>query len=236
MSGQRARGGRPASPRGHAASLPCAGHRFLLPSGQPCGRISGPRPVVQLHPSSKLYPELSPSAPGLDLTHKWNSSRPRPGPPATPTLTLTPPHPQPPAGRAPHRPCERTRGLRGDAPPRTGPHGRGGRHPAQNSTREPGCRGGAGKFGKSKTWRPYMQAFRSAAPPPPPQRNGFKSLRAAEVAAALAAQGRGLPRSHSPPPSHPCGRGLRATPLSWRRSRQFGGGTSVLVFSPSGSR
>ena len=44
----------------------------------------------------------------------------------------------PPTGRAPHRPCERARGLRGDAPPRTGGHGRGDRHPAQNSTREPG--------------------------------------------------------------------------------------------------
>lgn len=221
-----------ASPRGRGRSPALCRTQISPPQHQPCGPTSGPRPADQLHPSSKLYPELS----GNGFHPQVESQRSAPRRP-NPTLNTPPhPHPHPPAGRAPHRPCERARGLRGDAPPRTGPHGGAAALPRKIPLENPGVGSGRGNSGSREPGAPTCK--RSGRPRRRRhlrhRKNGFKSLRAAAVAAALAAQGRGLPRPHSPPPSHPAARDLRAAPLPWRRSRQFGGGTSVLV--PSRSR
>lgn len=206
-SGERARGGRPASPRG-SGRFPTLSRTQISPP-QRSGPISGPRLADQLHPPSKLYPELSPSAPGLVFTPQVEPQRSAP--------------------RAP-QPGARPTGLANGpgacgATPLPGPAGTGGATatPRKIPLENPGCRGRTGKLGKSRTWRPYMQAFRSAAappPPPPPPRNGFKSLRAAAVATAQQPGG-GDFRAHIPRPlPHPSGRGLRAAPLPWRRCRR----------------
>lgn len=137
-----------------------------------------------------------------NLTQNFPSPR-----PARTSLSQGDPRTQ----RAPRGPREPARGLRGDAPPCTSPHGRGGRHPRQNSTPEPGDRGWGGKMGKTRTWRPYMQASRCAAAAVAAAKR-FQILAGRQRLRRPAGRGRGFPRSHSPPPFPP----LRRRPAARR--------------------
>lgn len=109
--------------------------------GGKCSRRPGTRarPRQVPGPGHADPPQLSQNLPALR------------GPDSSPPAKQRPPAPRSPRGARPT-------GLeRGPGPPTGRPL------PAQNSTREPACGDPGGEIGKTRTWRPYVQAFRAAA-------------------------------------------------------------------------
>lgn len=214
QSGERwhpARGGGPRGPRGRGRFPTLSSTQISSPKRQTLRSDSW---TASSCPFITLDSGLAQSVPELDFTLqvKPQGSAPRP-----------------PARRAPLRPRERARGLRGYAPPGMSRHGRGDRHPTQNSTREPGDRGGEVNSEKQE---PCAAAAAAAAA------KRFQIFaRRRRRRRRPGVWGRGFPRSHSPPPApllrpRPARRAVAMTTVGATAvaAPKSEAGTSVIAF------
>lgn len=216
LPGQRAAG--PARPR--PRPLPRGAgpsHGFPLRSRQPCGPAPGPRlGGDRLSNLTRNFPIAGPAG-----TARGKGD---PRAPRTPRAPLGPPEPARGPRAAPHPAPARTGGA--TATP--------GKIPPQN----PGTGAEGGKWGKQEPGAPTCKLPDGPLPPPPP--NGFKSLRAATVSAALQA-GAGISALAFPAPSPTPSAAAGGAPLPWRRgdprqppSSGAEAGTSALAFPGPG--
>lgn len=190
-----------ARPRGRGRSPALCRTQISPPQHQPRGPTSGPRPADQLHPSSKLYPELSRT--GFHPQVESQRSTPR-----RPTVTLNASLPLPLTPQPGARPTGLANGpgaCRATPLPERARTGGAAALPRKIPLENPGVGAGRGNSGSREpgaptcklSGRPRRRRHLSH------RKNGFKSLRAVAVAAALSSSGAGTSAPSFPAPFLP---------------------------------